>query len=53
MGRLPAEIRALTPWETAELIEAWNEAQGGDEPAAPTLEDYDALVARYGAGGRA
>lgn len=50
---MPAEIRALTPWETAELVEAWNAAQHGDEPAAPTVEEYDALVARYGPGGTA
>lgn len=48
MGRLPAEVRALTPWETDELVRAWNEAQGGESVSAPSPEDYDALVARYG-----
>lgn len=48
MGRLPAEVRALTPWETDELVHAWNEAQAGDALSPPSPEEYDALVARYG-----
>lgn len=48
MGRLPAEVRALTPIETFELIEAWNAAQAGDEIAPPTADEFEDLVARYG-----
>lgn len=49
MGRLPAEVRAMTPKETDLLIEGWNDAQGGDAgPAAPTDDEYEALVRRYG-----
>lgn len=50
MGRLPAEVRAMTPRETAELIEAWNAAQSeaSGKVAPPTIDEYEALVARYG-----
>lgn len=48
MGRLPAEIRAMTPAETDMLIAAWNEAQQGDDVAPPSSEDYDDLVRKYG-----
>ncbi|PYE80813.1 hypothetical protein DFP88_11123 [Pseudoroseicyclus aestuarii] len=48
MGRLPAEMRALTPAETALLVTAWNEAQGeGPLPAAPTAAQMDDLKRRY------
>lgn len=47
-GRLPGEIWALTPAQTDELVTAWNDAQAGDQLAAPTPEEYDTLVARYG-----
>ena len=50
MGRLPAEVRAMTPRETFEVIDAWNEAQremsGEVEP--PTMEELEELEARYG-----
>lgn len=48
MGRLPAEVRAMTPAETDVLIAAWNEAQAGDEVAPPTDDEYEDLVRRYG-----
>jgi hypothetical protein len=48
MGRLPAEVRALTPCETFELVEAWNAANAGDVVAAPTSDEFDELVGRYG-----
>lgn len=50
MGRLPAEVRTLTPKETSELVEAWNEAQAAasGELPPPTIEDLEELEARYG-----
>lgn len=48
MGRLPAEIRALTPLETFEMVEAWNAANAGDQVDAPTSEEFEDLVAKYG-----
>jgi len=48
MGRLPAEVRALTPCETFEMVEAWNAANAGDVVAAPTSDEFDELVGRYG-----
>jgi hypothetical protein len=48
MGRLPAEVRALTPEEAGLLIEAWNAAQEGAGPAAPTDAEFEDLVRRYG-----
>lgn len=38
----------MTPFETFELVEAWNEANAGDEVAPPTADEYDDLVRRYG-----
>jgi len=48
MGRLPAELRAMTPEETDLLIAGWNEAQAGDKVQPPTDEEYEELVKRYG-----
>jgi hypothetical protein len=48
MGRLPAEIRALSPLETFELVEAWNAVNASDEVDAPTADEFDDLVRRYG-----
>jgi hypothetical protein len=49
MGRLPAEVRALTPKETDLLIEGWNAANEADTgPAAPTDAEYEELVRKYG-----
>lgn len=48
MGRLPAEVRAMTPAETDLLIKGWNDAQGSQMPDAPTAEEYHELVAKYG-----
>lgn len=39
MGRLPAEVRAMTPAETSLLVEAWNDAQSGDGPPQPMSRD--------------
>ncbi|WP_353475514.1 hypothetical protein PVT71_18280 [Salipiger sp. H15] len=50
MGRLPAEVRGLTPQETSLLIEAWNQAQqdASGEVAPPSVDEYEELVKRYG-----
>lgn len=50
MGRMPAEIRALTPRETIELIESWNAAQAAaaGQVTAPTDAEFEELVAKYG-----
>lgn len=48
MGRLPAEVRAMTPAETADLIAGWNDAHSDGQPKAPSLEEYEELVKRYG-----
>lgn len=48
MGRLPAEVRAMTPEETALLIEGWNEAQSGDDAGVMDADEYHDLVRRYG-----
>lgn len=48
MGRLPAEVRAMTPEETIALLSGWNEAQAGDAVAPPTEDEYEDLVKRYG-----
>lgn len=49
MGRLPAEVRAMTPKETDLLVEGWNAAQGDDAgPAAPSDAEYEELVRAYG-----
>ncbi len=48
MGRLPAEIRALTPEETDLLVAAWNAAQnGGDMPRAMSRDRLDELKRQY------
>lgn len=50
MGRLPHEIRSLTPQETTELVAAWNAAQAeaSGEVEPPSMGDLEDLVARYG-----
>ncbi|SLN36544.1 hypothetical protein AQS8620_01298 [Aquimixticola soesokkakensis] len=50
MGRLPGEVRALTPKETSELVDAWNAAQSAasGELPPPTIKDLEELEARYG-----
>lgn len=48
MGRLPAEVRAMTPADTDLLIAGWNDAHAGDSVQAPTIEEYEELVRRYG-----
>jgi len=48
MGRLPAEIWAMTPADTDFLCEAWNAEQGDQGPAAPTDDEYEALLAAHG-----
>jgi len=49
-GRSVAEARAMTPEETSLLIEGWNAAQAAasGEVEAPTREQVDDLIARYG-----
>ena len=48
MGRLPAEVRAMTPRETALLVQGWNEAQAGDgAPPAMTMDRFDELREMY------
>jgi hypothetical protein len=50
MGRLPAEVRAMTPLELIELVEGWNAAQSeaSGQVQAPTDAEYEELVAKYG-----
>jgi hypothetical protein len=48
MGRLPAEIRGLTPRETEDLVAGWNEAHSDGEPEAMSVETYAELVRQYG-----
>ncbi|WP_420415926.1 phage tail assembly chaperone [Marinovum algicola] len=48
-GRLtPADVRAMTPEETALFIEGWNaENQSENASNAPSREELEALKARY------
>lgn len=48
MGRLPAEVRAMTPEETIQLLTGWNDAQAGDAVQPPSEDQYEDLVRRYG-----
>lgn len=48
MGRLPAEVWAMTPAETGDLIAGWNAAHDTGEPAAMDVDDYEELLKRYG-----
>ena len=50
MGRLPAEVRAMTPDETVLLTQGWNEAQAEayGQVQAPTDDEFQALLDRYG-----
>jgi hypothetical protein len=47
---MPATVRAMTPDETDVLIAGWNAAQkaASGNLSAPTSEEYDELVAKYG-----
>lgn len=49
MGKMPAEVRAMTPEETELLISGWNEAQaaGSDTPPPMTPDRLAELEARY------
>ena len=46
-GRLPADIWAMTPRETAEMVEAWNGARADTAPAPMTRDRLEDLVDRY------
>lgn len=48
MGRLPAEVWALTPADTVLLVEAFNAAQKRDDVEPPSRAEYEELVRRYG-----
>jgi len=48
MGLLPAQVWAMTPLDTDLLIGGWNSAQGDQMPDAPTIDEFDELVRRYG-----
>lgn len=50
MGYRVAEVRSMTPQETALVIAGWNDAQkeASGEVEAPSDAEYEALVARYG-----
>lgn len=48
MNLTPAVVRAMTPEETDLLIAGWNAAHGDGGPAAPTHDEYEDLVKRYG-----
>lgn len=48
MGRLPAELRAMTPEETTLLVEAWNAAQKGSAPPPAMSRDrFEELKRQY------
>lgn len=47
MQMTPAQVRAMTPEETGLIVSGWNQAQSGSV-AAPTDEEFEALVERYG-----
>lgn len=48
MGRTPAEVRAMTPAETALMVEGWNAANGEDKGPAPmTYERLQELKRLY------
>ena len=49
MGFLPAQVWGMTPKDTDLLVSGWNDAQQGDGmPPAPSMEEFDDLVRRYG-----
>lgn len=50
MGRLPAEVRAMTPSETMDLVAGWNAAQAeaSGKVEAPSRAVTEDLMARYG-----
>lgn len=48
MGRLPAEVRAMTPHETDDLVAGWNEAHSDGQAEAMSAETYAELVSKYG-----
>lgn len=49
MGWTPAMVDATGLWEFSAAVTGWNRAQGGEpEAQAPTPEEHDAMVARYG-----
>ena len=49
MGRLPAEVRAMTPAETDLLVSGWNEAQASarGDVAPMSVERLQELKDRY------
>ena len=49
LGWRPADFWDATMTEFFEAIHGYNEAQGGEsKPAAPTQNEMDALLAKYG-----
>lgn len=50
MGYRVAEVRAMTPQETALVISGFNDAQkaASGEVDAPSDAEYEALLERYG-----
>jgi len=47
MHILPADVRGMSPGETALLIEGWNEANSGDMPEAMSVERFEELKRQY------
>lgn len=49
MGFTPAEVGQMSLWQYAAAYEGWRKANAADEkPPAPTPEEHDELVAKYG-----
>jgi len=48
MGRLPAEVRALTPEETALLVAGWNEAHSTASVEPMTADRVAELMLDHG-----
>jgi hypothetical protein len=49
MGFTPAQVREMTPADTALLVRGWNEAHSSNDDVAPmTSDEYRELVAKYG-----
>ena len=48
MGRLPAEVRAMTPEETSLLVAGWNEAHSTGTVEPMTAERTAELMAQHG-----
>lgn len=48
MGHLPSDFRAMTPRDWGLRVEAWNAANNPNAVSAPTQDQFDDLVSKYG-----